>query len=135
MYAMSGSVGPEHPEAKAPDAVDGAGSGGDDAHAPAPGLRKGVVLVGARRRDGRVEDELDRQPAQDLGRAADVVALGVREHEHCEPADSEPAELAGDVRLGRALVDEDRAFGDLEQRGVALTDVERGQAEAAWRRR
>ena len=82
-------------------------------------------------------DEVDLEPAEHAGGAADVIALRMGEDERRQPSDAEAGELSGDVRLGRPLVDEHVALGDLQQDRIALADVERRDAEARrrWRRR
>ena len=47
----------------------------------------------------------------------------------------EAVELVGHVGLGRAVVDEDRALGNLEQDPVALADVQEGHAQPGGRSR
>ena len=99
--------------ASEPEGVAGPRLGDLDATLGRGGERRS--LVGARRRESRVEDALDADAAQHGLRAADVVALRVGEHDRSQPPDAEVAELLRDLRLGRALVDEDRALGNLEQ--------------------
>ena len=74
-----------------------------------------------------------RSAANDVGRAADVVALRVREYERRERADAHAGELPRDVCLRRALIDEDAGSRRLEQDRVALADVEERHAQARWR--
>ena len=64
------------------------------------------------------------------GAAADVVAMPMRDDEGGEPVQAQPPQLPGDVRLGRAGVDEQRALRRLEQDPVSLADIEKRDAEA-----
>ena len=72
---------------------------------------------------------------QDVLRPADVIALRMREDDHRQARHSQPPELTGDVRFGRALVDEHRSARDLDQRAVALTDVQERDPQPRRRRR
>ncbi len=89
---------------------------------------------GLRRAETRIEDEPDVEPADHVARAADVVALRVREDEQREPAQPAPAELLGRPTLRRPLVDEHRRPGRLHEDRVALPDVERRDAKPRRRR-
>ena len=80
--------------------------------------------------EARLEHLRDREPANHLGRTPDVVALRMREHDGAQRVDAHAEQLAGDVGLGRALVDEDSRSARLEQHRVALPDVEERHAEA-----
>ena len=60
-----------------------------------------------------------------------VVRLGVGEHERVEPLDAGSAQPPQDRAAGRAGVDEDRRAAVLQQRRVALADVEEGDDELA----
>ncbi len=72
--------------------------------------------------------------AENVGCATDVVPLRMREHEQRQLADAEAAELPSHVRLGWALVDEQRASRNLDERRVALADVEKRHAQPRrWR--
>jgi len=64
-----------------------------------------------------------------------VVGLRVGDDERVEPADPGAAELRRDAVARGSRVDQDRVAAGLEQRGVALADVERGDAEVALGRR
>ena len=66
---------------------------------------------------------------QNVGCTTDVVPLRMREHEQRQLADAETAELPRHVRLGWALVDEQRASRHLDERRVALADVEERHAQ------
>ena len=70
----------------------------------------------------------------DKWKAADVVALGMRQDEGREPPHPEVAQLPLHSSLRRTLVDEQCSLRHLQQDGVALADVEEGDAEPAWRR-
>ena len=85
------------------------------------------------RLEAGVEDLRDADAADDVGRAADVVTLRVRENERRERANTHPGELFRDVRLRRALIDENAGSRRLEQDRVALADVEERHAEARGR--
>ena len=71
------------------------------------------------------------KPLDHLGQPAMVVARLVGGHDQREAADAEPPQQRRDVRLRRAAVEEDGgAVGVLDQRGVALADVEEADREA-----
>ena len=130
-----GPVRPEHaePEPAEPEGI--AGSGLDDrdaARRQRPRARR--PRTGRRRRAAGSSTRSTPMRAEHRLRAADVVALRVREDERRQPADAEVSELLRDLRLGRPLVDEDRALRNLEQDRVALTDVEERDPEAGRRR-
>ena len=74
----------------------------------------------------RVEYGTHVELLEHLGRAADVVALRVGEHERRELVHAQLVELGGHLGLGRALVDQYCALRDLEEDGVALAHVEHG---------
>jgi hypothetical protein len=93
-----------------------------------------LVLVRARARQPRIEDLLDASATEHGGRPADVVSLRMGQHEDVDALDAEMTEELVDVRLGRALVDENGALGNLEQDSVALTDVEERDPESLRRR-
>jgi hypothetical protein len=52
----------------------------------------------------------------------------MREDEQVDPANAEPEELARDVGLRRALIDQHSSLRNLEQGRVALADVENRDA-------
>jgi hypothetical protein len=128
-------AGPEHAQPEAAEAERVARARDRDGDAPAPGGRQRVRVLRARSGEARVEHPPDVEAVEHAGGAADVVPLRVRQHEEREPADAEPAELGGDVRLRRPLVDEHGAFAHLQQDRVALADVEERDPQAAGRRR
>ena len=76
-----------------------------------------------------------RQRREHGGCAAVVVGLWMGDDERVEPADARDLELAGDAGAGGPGVDEDRVAAGLQQRRVALADVQRGHAEGAVGRR
>src|SRR5215211_1177229 len=127
--------GPEHAQLEPAEAKCAPGVGGDDDDVLSACGSEGSFLVGARRRNPRIEDHVDTQPVEDARGPADVVALRVREDDCGQPADAQAAQLAGDVRLRPALVDEDVSLGHLEQGRVSLPDVEGGDPQAVRRRR
>jgi hypothetical protein len=90
-------------------------------------------VLGAASRELGIEDGRHPEPPYHLGRAADVVALRVRQHDGRQRAHSEPPELSRDVRLGRPLVDEQDGPGRLDEHGIALPDVEERDPEAVGR--
>ena len=83
----------------------------------------------------RVENEPDAQLAKHVGRAADVVALGMREDERSQAPDAETAQLIGDARVRRALVDEQPHTGRLDEAAIALPHVQERDSEPGRRRR
>ena len=65
-----------------------------------------------------------------------MVFLGVGQHDEVERANARRVELRHDARLGRAAVHQHRdVAGRLQQRRVALADVEEGDREAIGGRR
>ena len=82
----------------------------------------------------RVEDEPDASGSSTSAAPPTWSRDGMREHEAAEPLARRGRELVGDPRLRRALVDEHRALGHLEEDRVALADVEEGDAQAGRRR-
>jgi hypothetical protein len=88
----------------------------DDDHRDLPprGLGERGFGVGARRRRPGVEHGVHAQAGEDVGGAADVVAIRVREHEQRKAPEPEPVQLPPDLRLGRALVHEHRVLARLE---------------------
>ena len=92
-------------------------------------------MVRALGRETWVEHGAHIELLEHVGGAADVVALRMGEDERCKAFDAESFELAGDVRLRRALVDEDGALRDLQQDRVALADVEHGDPQSVRERR
>ena len=106
----------------------------DDRDAVSAGRGERLVVVARRRLDARVRHGAHREPIEDPRRPADVIALRMRQDDRRERPHAEPAELARDVRLRRALVHEDSTAGGLDERGIPLPDVEEGDAEAARRR-
>ena len=83
----------------------------------------------------RAENEPDWKGIDDLGGAAEVIAVRVRHNQRGQPANSERSQLRRHMRLRRALVDEHRTRLGLEEDSVALSDVEHDEAEARGRRR
>jgi hypothetical protein len=57
-------------------------------------------------------------------RATNVVSLGMREYDGGEVPDAEIPQLRIHVRFRGPLVDEHRALGNFDQRGVSLADVQ-----------
>ena len=53
----------------------------------------------------------------------------MRQHDRGELANAEPPKPRRHFGLRRALIDEHRALGDLQQRCVALADVEEGDTQ------
>ena len=72
----------------------------------------------------------DAEAVDDAGGTADVVALRMREDDRGQRPNAEPSELTGHVRLRRAFVDEHCRTRRLDERGVALADVEERDAES-----
>ncbi len=86
--------------------------------------------VAARR---RVEHRAHSKLPNDVRGATHVVALGMRQYERREGADTHSAQLVGDVRLRWPLIDQDARARRLQQDGVALSHVEEGHPEAGRR--
>lgn len=107
--------------------------GGDDAggaggRVDGAGGRRAIAVAA-------VEEQGGGERAQDGGRVAVVVELRVGDDERVEAADAGGAELCDKLRSGRAGVDEDGVAVGLQERRVALADVERGDAQGSgwWR--
>ena len=81
-----------------------------------------------------VEDEADRHRAQHRRRAAVVVGLGMGDDQQVEPPHARVAQPRQDRAIRRAGVDEDRAAPPLDQRRVALADIEEGDPQPGGRR-
>ena len=109
-------------------------AGRDERHAEPARRRAQRPLVEALARLHRVDHRADVERPQDGRRAADVVAVPVRDDERGEPWRPMPPELPVDVCLGRPGVDEHRALRRLEQDCVALADVEERDAQPCRRR-
>jgi hypothetical protein len=82
-----------------------------------------------------VENQADRQRAQDRRRAARVVGLRVRHHQRVEPAHARGAQLADHRCFTRPGVHEDGVQSVLDERRVALADVEHADPHARGRGR
>ena len=97
------------------DTADSAGSGrGDD--------RVEVAVAGA---VAAVDQQVDREALDDLGETAVVVARSVRHHDRRQPPDPGAAQQPCHAALGRSAVEQHgAAVGVLDERGVALADVE-----------
>ena len=106
---------------------------GDDAFGKR--CRDGGVMILAFRRDARVEHRPDLERLEHVCGAADVIALRMGQDERDQALHAEALELSGDVSLGRALVDENRTFRNLEQDRVSLADVEHRDPEPVRERR
>ena len=83
-----------------------------------------------------VEQQADRDPPDHVVEAALVVARLVGGDHEVQPPHARRAELAVDARLGRAAVEQrGGAVAVLDERGVALADVEEPHGQVAGRRR
>ena len=91
-----GTVRPEDAEPQLADAVDLAGADDVDRDIVlARGRARGALVARRRRgRKSRVDHGTDAQPTDHVGRAADVVALRVRQHDRRQRPEPEAAELA-----------------------------------------
>jgi len=132
---QTGAVRPEHFEAERAHAQPLAGADGENGHVLLPRCRDGGVMVLAFRRDARVEHRPDLDRVEHVCGAADVIALRMCQDERDQALHAEALELSGDVSLGRALVDENRTLGNLEQDPVSLADVEHRDPEPVRERR
>jgi hypothetical protein len=124
--------------------VDAETARGDDL----PGLRRdppdpaaaGFLEHGSEVRVGAavaaVEERGGGDATQDLQQAAVVVARGVRGHDQRQAAHARAVQQPVRARLGRTAVEQHRgAAAVLDQRGVALADVEEADGEVLGRRR
>ncbi len=82
-----------------------------------------------------VQDAADRQLAQHPVRAPDVVGLRMRADEHVEPPDAELAQAREHGAARGAAVDEHGVAARLDERRIALPDVEERHPQHARRRR
>ena len=83
-----------------------------------------------------VEQQIHRVALDHLPQAAVVIARGMCRDDDAQPAHARRAQPAHDPGLRRAAVEEDRsAVGVLDQRRVALADVEERDGQAPRRRR
>lgn len=105
-----------------------------DPHARRRGRDRRAPLVRPPPRLARVEELTHAEPADDLGGAADVVPVRMRQDDRGERADPQPPQLRRDAGLRRSGVDEDRPLPDLEQLGVPLPHVEERHAQTRRRR-
>ena len=81
-----------------------------------------------------VEERVDGEPVEHGGEPAVVVTRGVGGDHEGEPLDARLAQEASHPCLGRTTVEQDRrAVGVLDQRGVALPDVEEADRQAVRR--
>ena len=129
------ALGPQEPEPEAAEPVALARPRYGDRDTPLARRSKRALAERVREGQRRLEDKPDVQALDHLGSSADVVPGRVREHEQVEPADAERAQLIGDAGLRRPLVHEHRRAGHLQERGVALANVEDRDAQAVRRRR
>ena len=106
-----GRVRPENAELEVAEAIRLSLARDHDAHVLRRGRAHRGGFLRALVRDAGIEDETDAPARRARRRAADVVALGMRENDRGETADAEVVELPGDVGLGRPLVDEYRPSG------------------------
>ena len=72
----------------------------------------------------------DLELLEHVGGAADVVPLRMGEDERRQPSTPSLSSCPATSRLGRPLVDENRALRNLQQDRVALADVEHGDPQA-----
>jgi hypothetical protein len=79
-------------------------------------------------RQPRIEHRSHSKLPQDIGCSSDVITLRVRQNDGRELAQPQSPKLAGDPGLGRALIDEDGAFGHFEEDAVTLSDVQKRHA-------
>ena len=89
-----------------------------------------LLLLGAGRLQVRVEHLADVESAQHVRRTSHVVALWMGEHERRERPDAHVDELRCGIAFRWALIDENAGTRCLEQDGVALPDIEEGDAKA-----
>ena len=128
-------VGPENAEPEPPERGTSCPARAGTSGTPRPrAVDRSRPLVEARARLHRVDHRADRQRPQDGRRAADVIAVRVRDHDRGERVEPHPPQLPVDARLGRAGIDEHRALRRLEQDPVALADVEERDPQPGRRR-
>ena len=126
----------EHLDAHAVAEVDRlAGHGDEKRDVVARQLIAPGVVGGGFALEGPGERAADLVALQQLDEAGDVVVLGVRQDDEVDAALGRrqlAAEGLGEARAAGPAVDEDaRAGRRLDEQGVALADVEDGEAEAA----
>jgi len=86
----AGAVRPENADPKRPEGVGASDTGGHDRHVLGGGLPLERSLVGTVRGLERVEHEADRERVDHGGRAADMVAMRMRDDHRREPPNSQP---------------------------------------------
>ena len=91
--------------------------------------RREPRAVGRANAVAAVEHRPDRQLREQLCAAALVIGLGMRDDEQVDPPRALATDERRDVVARRAGVDQHRAAARLDQRRVALTDVEERDPE------
>ena len=127
-------VRPEDPQLELSELEHLARVDDDDRDAEAACGGEHRFSVGRRRLDPGLGNRTDVQPVDDPRRAADVVSLRMREDDRGQRPHAETLKLAGHVRLRRPLVHEHGGTRRLDEGGIALTDVEKRDAETGRRR-
>ena len=124
---------PQHVEDEPADAEGRPCSDDLDPHVARSRGPERLLALGPGRSEARLEHLPHAEPPDHVRRTAHVITLGVGHDDRGERADAHSRELARDVRLRRPLVDEDARARRLQQRRIALADVEEGHAEPCGR--
>ena len=129
-------LGRRRPQQLHPDAPERERLPGMGGHPPrGAGRMRQTVLDGGRPARAAVHDHPRRHFAQDRQRRALVVALRMRDHQSVEPLHARLGQPPQDRPAGRAGVDQNGDAVLLQQRRIALADIEEGDHELAARRR
>jgi hypothetical protein len=111
------------------------GVGADAADPAAVRLREQAPEVPIRAAVGVLEQQRGRDSVEHLVQPALVIARLVGRNDEVQPAHAGGPQLAVDPRLGRAAIEQHgRARTVLDQRGIALADVEKADGEGVGRR-